>query len=123
MNNLINLIIKLGITQKQFADEIQVDESSLSQIINGKYHLKDNLIIRICKSFNVSADWLLGIESSDKFRCYYVKRKQGWISGCGWRVGYNKHWVYCPHCGKHIINLNREQENRNGNTSSSSQSD
>lgn len=39
------------------------------------------------------------------YGCEYTRTKEGWESGCGYRVAYNKLWHYCPHCGRGIINL------------------
>lgn len=38
-------------------------------------------------------------------RCLFSKTSTGYFSGCGYRVAYNRHWHFCPHCGKRISNL------------------
>ena len=43
--------------------------------------------------------------SSRKLRCLYSRTSHGFLSGCGYRVAYNKYWNFCPHCGKRISNL------------------
>ena len=39
--------------------------------------------------------------------CKYWKRKDGYVSGCGCRVAYNKFWHICPICGKVIVVVNQ----------------
>ena len=48
-----------------------------------------------------------------KLCCEYTKNKHGFISGCGMRAAYNKHWRYCPYCGKPIAKLINTKENEN----------
>ena len=43
----------------------------------------------------------------------------GYITGCGYRVAYNRHMHFCPYCGKRISNLSNmvldaEKEENNG---------
>lgn len=40
-----------------------------------------------------------------KISCEYTKDKFGFYSECGYRAAYNKHWHYCPYCGKPITKL------------------
>lgn len=42
--------------------------------------------------------------------CEYFKNKHGYITGCGMRAAYNKHWNYCPYCGKPIAILCNSKE-------------
>ena len=52
------------VTQAELATRIGVSESSLSRFISGKTDkLGDENIIRIARVFNVSTDFLLGVES------------------------------------------------------------
>lgn len=44
------------------------------------------------------------VPQSNKF-CEYIKNKQGVISGCGFRVAYNKTWKFCPICGLPICKM------------------
>lgn len=39
--------------------------------------------------------------------CKYWKTKDGYVSGCGCRVAYNKFWHVCPICGKNIVVVNQ----------------
>ena len=112
MNRILNLLHMRKINEIQFAKTLGVKPATISDWITGRSHPKIDTIIKICKEYNVTADWLLEItdeinNDNGEFNCYYTRRKHNWVSGCRWRVNYNKHWVYCPHCGKPIINLHR----------------
>ena len=48
-------------TQKQVAEDLQITQRKLSYIENGKTEPSIEDIIRICKYYNVSADYILGI--------------------------------------------------------------
>ena len=55
--------------------------------------------------------------TKDNKLCEYWKSKNGYISGCGFRVAYNKYWHWCPIChqGIAIINkktLDKSEENK-----------
>ena len=57
-----------GLTLAELAKELDTVKSSLSYIENGKKPVKDDLIVKICNYFDISADYLLGrtdIKSSD----------------------------------------------------------
>lgn len=62
-----------GLTLAELAKELDTVKSSLSYIENGKKPVKDDLIVKICDYFDISADYLLGrtdIKSSDlNVRC------------------------------------------------------
>lgn len=51
--------------------------------------------------------------SIPKLCCEYTKNKHGFITGCGMRAAFNKHWHYCPYCGKPIARLINTKENEN----------
>lgn len=47
-------------------------------------------------------------KSSQKLHdCKYWRKKDGYVSGCGCRVTYNKFWHTCPICGKVIVVVNQ----------------
>lgn len=46
-------------------------------------------------------------ESLKRLDCKYWKEKDGYVSGCGCRVAYNKFWHICPICGKAIVVVNQ----------------
>lgn len=47
-------------------------------------------------------------KSSQKLHdCKYWRKKDGYVSGCGYRVAYNKFWHTCPICNKTIVVVNQ----------------
>lgn len=48
----------LGLTQGAFAEKIGIKQGSLSDIERGKVGLSNANILLICKTFNVSENWL-----------------------------------------------------------------
>lgn len=47
--------------QKELAERIGVNEVTLSRYVKGTRTPNADVIIRMCKELNVSADWLLGL--------------------------------------------------------------
>lgn len=47
--------------QREFADWFCISWHAAWEVVNGNRPLKDFEIVEICKRFNVSADWLLGL--------------------------------------------------------------
>jgi len=47
-----------------------------------------------------------------QFHCEYFKEQHGYVTGCGYRAAYNKHWWVCPYCGRliHVMNRKAEEE-------------
>lgn len=58
--------LKLGLSQAELAMKSGVSVGGICEIEKGKRGLTNKTIIRICKSFNVTADWLLTGESHKK---------------------------------------------------------
>lgn len=52
--------------QREFAEWFCISQHMAWEITNGNRPLKDFEIVEICKRFNVSADWLLGISDDEK---------------------------------------------------------
>lgn len=50
-----------NITQKELAERIGVNEVTMSRYVKGTRTPNANIIIRVCRELNVSADWLLGL--------------------------------------------------------------
>ncbi len=48
-----------GLTQKEFCERINCKQTKLSYIERGTNEPGINVIIEICKKFDISADWLL----------------------------------------------------------------
>lgn len=49
---------KLGLTQEKFGEKIGLKKNSISQIENGVNSLTEQLLLSICREFNVSEEWL-----------------------------------------------------------------
>ena len=49
-----------GLTQKQLAEKLNISQKSLSKYERESLDLNTELIVRICRYFQVSADYLLG---------------------------------------------------------------
>ncbi len=60
---LKELRIENKLTQQKFAEIFQISQKSVSKYENEQLDLNTELIIKICKYFNVSADYLLGLEN------------------------------------------------------------
>ena len=45
--------------------------------------------------------------------CYYRQDRNGYISGCDYRAAFNRHWKWCPYCGKRISRMLCEFEDEN----------
>lgn len=60
---LKELRIENKLTQQKFAEIFQISSKSVSKYENEQLDLNTELIIKICKYFNVSADYLLGLEN------------------------------------------------------------
>ncbi|HIR29908.1 MAG TPA: helix-turn-helix transcriptional regulator [Candidatus Coproplasma stercorigallinarum] len=51
-----------GLTQKQLAEKLNISQKSLSKYERESLDLSTELIVRICRYFQVSADYLLGLD-------------------------------------------------------------
>lgn len=51
-----------GLTQKQLAEKLNISQKSLSKYEGESLDLSTELIVRICRYFQVSADYLLGLD-------------------------------------------------------------
>ncbi|MBN2879882.1 MAG: helix-turn-helix transcriptional regulator [Clostridia bacterium] len=67
MKNLRKVRKEHGMTMKDLAVKIGVSESAISQYENDKRQPGYETLIELCRIFNVSADYLLGIEESEEF--------------------------------------------------------
>lgn len=54
-------LIKRGMDQYELADMADTSPATISHYINGKRGKKYELLVDICKTLNVSADYLLGL--------------------------------------------------------------
>lgn len=59
MNNRIALLRKtLSLTMEEFGKRVGVTRSAISNIENGKRNLTDQMILSICREFNVNENWI-----------------------------------------------------------------
>lgn len=56
---------KYKLTQTEFALEIGTTKNQLSKYETGFQEIPTKIIIAVCEKFNVSANWLLGIDRED----------------------------------------------------------
>ncbi len=59
------LRLALGINQIEFGRKLNVTKQCVSNWENGNIQPSIDMLIRICKVFSVSADYLLGLEHSE----------------------------------------------------------
>ncbi len=55
-NNLEKIRKERGISQKQFADEMEVSRQTISSLENGKYNPSITLAFKIAKYFDISIE-------------------------------------------------------------------
>lgn len=59
MHNRIKLLRKeLNLTQEKFGEKLGMKKNSISQIENGVNALTEQLLVSICREFNVNESWL-----------------------------------------------------------------
>lgn len=63
---LKQLLNKYNVTQQSFADILCVTKYTAWKIINNKRPLRSDEIVKICNFFDVSANWLLGLNELSK---------------------------------------------------------
>ena len=69
-NRIKQIRIEKGLSQNDVATGIKVDISSISYWESGRYEPKATYIYRLAKFFNVSSDYLLGLEDESGRRTY-----------------------------------------------------
>jgi len=55
-----------GLTQKQVASRIGMEQTQYSRYERGENEIKVNVLIDICKALNISADYLLNLNDEMK---------------------------------------------------------
>lgn len=50
-----------GLTQIQIAEQLGITQKSYQRMETGNHDLKMSTICKLCKTLEISADWLLGI--------------------------------------------------------------
>ncbi len=71
MNNLFverikGLIEKIGVTQRDLAQDIGVTESTLSKYLKGERTPNRDVLLNIATALNTTSDYLLGLSDTDK---------------------------------------------------------
>lgn len=69
-NRIKQIRIEKGLSQNDVAKGIKVDISSISYWESGRYEPKATYIYRLAKFFNVSSDYLLGLEDETGRKTY-----------------------------------------------------
>lgn len=59
-NNLKKLRTKLNISQQALSDECKIPQTTYSGYETGHYLISTNNLYYICKTYNVSMDWVVG---------------------------------------------------------------
>lgn len=58
--------IKANLQQDEFGDIIGLTKQTISNMENGRKGTSIEVVYEICKHFNVSADYLLGLKDNDR---------------------------------------------------------
>ncbi|MBQ9662148.1 MAG: helix-turn-helix transcriptional regulator [Oscillospiraceae bacterium] len=61
------LRVRLGLSGKEFGEKLEVKRSTVNNWETGGYNVKADDIVNICKTFGVSADWLLGLAPENQY--------------------------------------------------------
>lgn len=64
-----------GVTQSVLSDAAGVTRQAISQYVTGEVQPNAEKIYKICKYFNVSADYMLGLETDDAKLTQYLMGK------------------------------------------------
>ena len=65
-NNLRLLIESHGMSVQVFSEKVGIPHATLSRYLSGEREPKLSFVLKICEYFNVSLDWILGI-NGEKF--------------------------------------------------------
>lgn len=79
-NRLVILLRRLKssktiLSDADFCDNIGLDRTNFPKIKKGAFKLTLSQVISICESYNVNANWLLGLDESPVFRTQKGKKK------------------------------------------------
>ena len=66
--NLKQFREKHKITQAQAAEAIGIDQRQWNRYENGKNELPIRYLVAICKAFNESSDWILGLTNNKEVK-------------------------------------------------------
>lgn len=60
------ILAEKGMSQRQLAKEMGISPSSLNQYVRGRKNVGLKIILNLCKTLDVSSDYLLGLETGKK---------------------------------------------------------
>ena len=61
------------LTQIDMARYLNIAQNTYSQYENGKRELPINILIQICRYFNVSSDYILGLSNEKKQKWMFIE--------------------------------------------------
>jgi transcriptional regulator with XRE-family HTH domain len=64
-NRLKEIQIMNGLSQNKLAKLLDIEQSTISRVYQGR-QLSEDLIVKICETLNVTADYLLGLSETNK---------------------------------------------------------
>jgi len=74
---LHNLRSQNGVSQAELGDEIGISRGSISFYENEDRVADIETLLKLCRYFNVSADYLIGISDSEEVRIFYENNESG----------------------------------------------
>ena len=57
--------IRANLTQVELAERLNISQTSYQRMETGNHDMKMSNIINICKTLNISSDWLLGLTKEE----------------------------------------------------------
>lgn len=66
-NRIKKVRIKLNLTQNEFAKKIGISQNTIANYECGRRIPSEQVIVSICREFNVDRDWLVDGEGNDMF--------------------------------------------------------
>ena len=73
---LKSLRLARGLTQKQLADKLNIVKASVSGYEQSAIYPSLEVLIQLCKIFDVSADFLLGLSDTKEFKMSHLTDDQ-----------------------------------------------
>ena len=65
-----------GLTQKQLADYLELVPSSISSYETSGNYPSADIVVKLCRFFNVSSDYLLGLSDTKEFKTMELSDEQ-----------------------------------------------
>ena len=73
---LKSLRLKKGLTQSQLAKKLELTRSSISYYEKNAVYPSIEILIKICRYFDVSADFLIGLSNDKEFQISHLTDEQ-----------------------------------------------